>query len=126
MAYRCCDKGDFKEFEWWGPRGFQAAVTTGGRPGRRWNWCAARGPAHYLGDSKTALDENGVLDKFHALRRNNSMDFEPAMNENRVLDKFKVLRRITLMDFKAAVVEHEVLNKFKDLDKSYLQKSSTF
>ena len=38
-----------------------------------------------------------------ALRRNNSMDFEPAMNENRVLDKFKVLRRITLMDFEAAI-----------------------
>jgi hypothetical protein len=40
-----------------------------------------------------------------ALRRNNSMDFEPAMNENGVLDKFKILRRITLMDFEAAIVE---------------------
>ena len=104
MAYGCCDKGDFKEFEWWGPTGFQAAVTTGGRPGRRWNWCAARGPAwDYLGDSKALLDENGVLDKFNALRRNNTMDFEPAMNENRVLDKFKILRGITLMDFEAAI-----------------------
>jgi len=57
------------------------------------------------GDSKAVLDENGVLDKFNSLRRNNSMDFEPAMNENGVLDKFKILRRITLMDFEAAIVE---------------------
>ena len=92
MAYGCCDQRDFKEFRRWGPTGFQAAVTTEGcQHGTTWR------------NFKDMLDKNGILDKFKALRRNNSMDFEPAMNENRVLDKFKVLRRITLMDFEAAI-----------------------
>ena len=109
MAYRCCDKGDFKEFEWWGPRGRYLRRIPGCSHYWRPTWQkggtgARQGAQHTTwGTSKTVLDENGVLDKFHALRRNNSMDFEPAMNENRVLDKFKVLRRITLMDFEAAI-----------------------
>ena len=134
IGWPSCDQRDFKEFRRWGPTGFQAAVTTEGcQHGTTWR------------NFKDVLDKNGNLDKFKALRRNNSMDFKPAMDkygvldtfkalrwnnsmgveptmeENGILDKFKVLRRITLMDFKAAVVEHEVLNKFKDLDKSYLQ-----
>ena len=64
MAYRCCDERNFKEFRRWDPKGFQAAITTGGRHGGRRKVAQVRGDVwlvrDYLMDFTDVMAKYGV------------------------------------------------------------------